>query len=163
LALGRQPPVSPAPPGQRRPGNLPGVVGLLRQPPRRLDARTSPVKSGIALNFSGFTRTIRPARNSERGTRSCSSVPHSEFRVPRWEGVLVGEVSSPPLGKLGGVKLVELTVHHVRIPLRKAVRHASYTRSDTDNLVVRCVLDDGTAGFGEGVPREYVTGETVES
>src|SRR5262249_37647591 len=114
-------------------------------------------------NFSGFTRTIRPARNSERGTRSCSSVPHSEFRVPRWEGVLVGEVSSPPLGKLGGVKLVELTVHHVRIPLRKAVRHASYTRSDPDTLVVRCVLDDGPAGFGEGVPREYVTGETVES
>jgi muconate cycloisomerase len=75
----------------------------------------------------------------------------------------VGEVSSPPLGKLGGVKLVELTVHHVRIPLRKAVRHASYTRSDTDNLVVRCVLDDGTAGSGEGVPREYVTGETVGS
>jgi muconate cycloisomerase len=75
----------------------------------------------------------------------------------------VADVSSPPLGKLGGVKLVELTVHHVRIPLRKAVRHASFTRSDTDNLVVRCVLDDGTVGFGEGVPREYVTGETVGS
>src|SRR5262249_2624351 len=27
----------------------------------------------------------------------------------------------------------------------------------------RCVLEDGTEGFGEGVPREYVTGETIET
>lgn len=30
-------------------------------------------------------------------------------------------------------------------------------------MVVRCVLEDGTEGFGEGVPREYVTGETIDS
>ena len=28
---------------------------------------------------------------------------------------------------------------------------------------MRCVLADGTEGWGEGVPREYVTGETAES
>ncbi|MFN4259025.1 MAG: enolase C-terminal domain-like protein, partial [Gemmataceae bacterium] len=61
-----------------------------------------------------------------------------------------------------GVKVVELTAFHVLIPLRKPFRHASHTRSSTDNIVVRCVLDDGTEGFGEGVPREYVTGETIE-
>jgi muconate cycloisomerase len=61
------------------------------------------------------------------------------------------------------VKPVEITAFHVRIPLRRAVRHASYTRSATDNLIVRCVLDDHTEGFGEGVPREYVTGETIDS
>lgn len=61
------------------------------------------------------------------------------------------------------MKVVELTAFHVRIPLRKPVRHASHTRSETDNLVVRCVLDDGTVGHGEGVPREYVTGETIDS
>src|SRR5262249_23252334 len=37
-----------------------------------------------------------------------------------------------------------------------------FTRAETDNLVVRCVLDDGTEGYGEGVPREYVTGETID-
>jgi muconate cycloisomerase len=36
-------------------------------------------------------------------------------------------------------------------------------RNSTDNLIVRCTLGDGTVGWGEGVPREYVTGETVES
>ena len=60
-------------------------------------------------------------------------------------------------------KIAEMTAFHVRIPLRKPIRHASHTRTDTDNLVVRCVLDDRTEGWGEGVPREYVTGETIDS
>jgi muconate cycloisomerase len=59
--------------------------------------------------------------------------------------------------------VVELTAYHVRIPLVRPVRHASHSRDATDNLVVRCVLDDRTEGFGEGVPREYVTGETIDS
>jgi len=61
------------------------------------------------------------------------------------------------------LKIVELTAYQVRIPLRKRIRHASNERSQTDNLVVRCVLDDGTVGYGEGVPRDYVTGETIDS
>jgi len=61
------------------------------------------------------------------------------------------------------LKLAELTAFHVRIALRKPVRHASHSRSETENLLVRCVLQDGTEGFGEGVPRAYVTGETIDS
>ncbi|MEI7683956.1 MAG: dipeptide epimerase [Planctomycetota bacterium] len=61
------------------------------------------------------------------------------------------------------MRVVELTAWHVRIPLRKAIRHASYTRTETDNVVIRARLADGTIGHGEGVPREYVTGETIES
>jgi muconate cycloisomerase len=61
------------------------------------------------------------------------------------------------------LKVVELHAISVRIPLRKPIRHASYTRASTDNVIVRCVLEDGTEGFGEGVPREYVTGETIDS
>jgi muconate cycloisomerase len=61
------------------------------------------------------------------------------------------------------MRVRELTAWQVRIPLTKPIQHASHTRSDTDNLIVRCVLGDGTEGFGEAVPREYVTGETVGS
>jgi muconate cycloisomerase len=43
------------------------------------------------------------------------------------------------------------------------VRHASHARTETDNILVRCVLADGKEGWGECVPREYVTGETAES
>ncbi len=61
------------------------------------------------------------------------------------------------------MRVVELTAFHVRIPLVRPFRHASYARTETENLVVRCVLEDGTTGYGEGVPREYVTGETAPS
>src|SRR5947209_12465304 len=61
------------------------------------------------------------------------------------------------------MKVVELTAIYVRIPLRRAVQHASHTRTETDNVVVRCVLDDRTEGYGEGLPRDYVTGETIDS
>lgn len=60
------------------------------------------------------------------------------------------------------MRIVELEARHVRIPLRRKVTHASHTRTDTDNVVVRCVLSDGTVGHGEGVPRDYVTGETID-
>jgi muconate cycloisomerase len=61
------------------------------------------------------------------------------------------------------LRVIELTAFHVRLALRRRIRHASHARTDTENLIVRCVLEDGTEGFGEGVPREYVTGETVET
>lgn len=61
------------------------------------------------------------------------------------------------------MRVVELEARHVRVPLRRPVKHASHTRRDTDNVVVRCKLSDGSVGYGEGVPRDYVTGETVDS
>ncbi|MFO0844367.1 MAG: hypothetical protein U0797_18555 [Gemmataceae bacterium] len=61
------------------------------------------------------------------------------------------------------MKIVELTAHHVRVRLRRPIRHASHVRGETDNVVVRCVLDGGSVGHGEGVPRDYVTGETIDS
>ncbi len=56
-----------------------------------------------------------------------------------------------------------LDLYHVAVPLRKAIRHASHERTVSDNLVVRVTLAGGAVGFGEGVPRPYVTGETVET
>ncbi|MCA9072737.1 MAG: dipeptide epimerase [Planctomycetaceae bacterium] len=61
------------------------------------------------------------------------------------------------------MRIAELTVFHVRIRLKKPIRHASQTRSDTDSIVARCVLDSGVVGWGEGLPREYVTGETIDT
>lgn len=61
------------------------------------------------------------------------------------------------------MKIVALDVRHVRIKLRRPIRHASYERTHSDNVIVSCTLSDGTIGFGEGVPRDYVTGETVDS
>ncbi|OAI55035.1 hypothetical protein AYO47_02620 [Planctomyces sp. SCGC AG-212-M04] len=61
------------------------------------------------------------------------------------------------------MRLVELTALHARIPLKRRIRHASHTRTENDSLLIIARLDDGTMGFGEGLPREYVTGETIET
>jgi muconate cycloisomerase len=55
-----------------------------------------------------------------------------------------------------------LTVYRVVLPLRKRIAHASAARDSSENIVVRCRLTDGSEGWGEGVPRPYVTGETPE-
>jgi L-alanine-DL-glutamate epimerase-like enolase superfamily enzyme len=59
--------------------------------------------------------------------------------------------------------IASLKLFHVAVPLKKVVKHASFERSVSENLVVRVTLADGQVGYGEGVPRSYVTGETVES
>jgi muconate cycloisomerase len=57
----------------------------------------------------------------------------------------------------------KLTLYKVAVPLKRVIRHASFERSGSENLVVKVTLGDGTIGYGEGVPRSYVTGETIES
>ncbi len=61
------------------------------------------------------------------------------------------------------MSLRKLELFHISIPLKTRVKHASHDRIESDNLAVRVTLDDGVEGYGEGVPRPYVTGETVES
>ena len=56
--------------------------------------------------------------------------------------------------------LRRLTAYTIRVPLKRAFRHASAERTESENVVVACELADGTIGWGEGVPRSYVTGET---
>ncbi|MFM7863398.1 MAG: enolase C-terminal domain-like protein [Planctomycetaceae bacterium] len=61
------------------------------------------------------------------------------------------------------MQIHRLTAFHVPIALRKPVRHASFTRADNDTLLLRCVLRDGSVGWGEGLPRTYVTGESIDT
>lgn len=60
------------------------------------------------------------------------------------------------------MRLASLTAYHARIPLKRPVKHASHARRENDTLLIRAELDDGTTGWGEGLPREYVTGETID-
>lgn len=59
--------------------------------------------------------------------------------------------------------IARVEIRHVRLNLKKKIKHASHARASSDSLVVAVCLDSGEIGFGEGVPREYVTGETLES
>jgi L-Ala-D/L-Glu epimerase len=61
------------------------------------------------------------------------------------------------------VTLASIKLFKIAVPLKKVVRHASFERSTSENLVVRVTLEGGVTGHGEGVPRSYVTGETIDS
>lgn len=56
----------------------------------------------------------------------------------------------------------EVEVMSAELPFRFAFGHALAKRRSSTNVYVKVTLSDGSIGFGEGVPREYVTGETVE-
>ncbi|MBL8815848.1 MAG: hypothetical protein JNL58_07435 [Planctomyces sp.] len=61
------------------------------------------------------------------------------------------------------MKIRSLTVFQIPVVLRKPVRHASHERSDNETFLVRCELSDGAVGWGEGLPRTYVTGDSTAS
>jgi muconate cycloisomerase len=67
-----------------------------------------------------------------------------------------------PTSEMLQTHVMQLRAYHVRIPLRTTIRHASHARTTSDNVIVECRLGDGTVGYGEGVPRDYVTGETID-
>jgi len=54
-----------------------------------------------------------------------------------------------------------LDVWTYEIPMRIRFEHARAGRDTSTGILVRLMLDDGTAGWGEGIPRDYVTGETL--
>lgn len=61
------------------------------------------------------------------------------------------------------MKIVSLTLHSLRIPFRVAFKHASAERRMTQSVLVTAQSEAGYTGYGEGCPRDYVTGETDAS
>lgn len=48
----------------------------------------------------------------------------------------------------------------VDLPFRRKFRHAAADRCTSESLFLKCTIDTGVSGFGECLPRAYVTGET---
>ncbi|HUX00009.1 MAG TPA: enolase C-terminal domain-like protein [Phycisphaerae bacterium] len=56
-----------------------------------------------------------------------------------------------------------LEVWAYEIPMRVRFEHAAAGRDTSTGILARLELADGSVGWGEGIPRSYVTGETVAS
>src|SRR5437016_5852586 len=69
--------------------------------------------------------------------------------------------STKPEARSMNISAIEILT--VNLPFRFAFKHSLASRSSSTNLIVRVKLSDGTAGYGESIPREYVSGETIES
>ena len=61
------------------------------------------------------------------------------------------------------MRLERLEAYTFPMPFKTVIRHASASRRQVENLIVVAHAQDGQTGFGEGCPREYVTGETMVS
>lgn len=56
-----------------------------------------------------------------------------------------------------------LSIEALKIPFKQAFVHASAVRAETESVLVTVTNANGMEGIGEGCPRRYVTGETVDS
>lgn len=75
----------------------------------------------------------------------------------------VPTVGRGPAPRASATELRRITLRRIEVPLKKEITHASHSRDRSENLVVEVELATGHIGYGEGVPRSYVTGETVET
>lgn len=56
-----------------------------------------------------------------------------------------------------------MTLYQLRIPFHQTFSHALHSQEESDAVIVKVTDLDGRSGFGESLPRSYVTGETTES
>jgi L-alanine-DL-glutamate epimerase-like enolase superfamily enzyme len=55
----------------------------------------------------------------------------------------------------------QVDIWHLRLTFLSPIKHSLATHQGTDNLVVKVSTDGPLPGYGEGVPRDFVTGETL--
>ncbi len=56
------------------------------------------------------------------------------------------------------IKAFELLA--IELPFKRVFKHAAAERTTSYSLMLKCILESGNIGFGECLPREYVTGES---
>ena len=61
------------------------------------------------------------------------------------------------------MRITRLEILETKIPFRFTFRHSLAARSEGHGILVRVTDDGGNVGYGECVPRSYVTGETPDS
>jgi muconate cycloisomerase len=60
-------------------------------------------------------------------------------------------------------KISQIEVFKTDLPFKRSFRHSLKTRHASDSVFVKVSLDNGICGFGESLPRSYVTGNTRDS
>lgn len=60
------------------------------------------------------------------------------------------------------MKVNRIAINSLKIPFSRNVRHRLHTRRETESIVLTIRDSEGMSGFGEGTPRNYVTGESLE-
>ena len=61
------------------------------------------------------------------------------------------------------MNIKSLNFKKLQIPFKTVFKHASADRSCTESVIAVAGSENGLTGYGEGCPRSYVTGESIES
>lgn len=61
------------------------------------------------------------------------------------------------------MRIRSIETFRVCLPFHFSFAHNLASRAESKNLIVKVTLEDGTTGYGEGIPRDYVTGEGLIS
>lgn len=62
----------------------------------------------------------------------------------------------------GPVEITGFELMAVDFPFRQAFVHAAKKRTGSETILLRCTTSTGGEGFGEALPRPYVTGESLD-
>jgi L-alanine-DL-glutamate epimerase-like enolase superfamily enzyme len=57
-------------------------------------------------------------------------------------------------------KIAGFTIFSLNLPFRIVFKHAAANRNSSDSIMLKCETESGATGFGECLPRIYVTGES---
>ena len=60
-------------------------------------------------------------------------------------------------------RIESVTIYQLHIPFHQVFRHALQSREESDAVIVKITDNTGLSGYGESLPRSYVTGETAET
>jgi muconate cycloisomerase len=61
------------------------------------------------------------------------------------------------------MKIIACRLRETHIPFKVSFKHALHTRREVQGIILEVELSDGQIGYGECLPRDYVTGETHQS
>jgi len=65
-------------------------------------------------------------------------------------------------GVVNVARISGFEVFAVDLPFKASFKHSAAERTTSSSVFLKCTTDSGDSGFGECLPREYVTGETQE-
>jgi len=68
-----------------------------------------------------------------------------------------------PVESKNAARIEAITIYKLKIPFHQAFHHATQSREESDAVIVRVKDTSGQIGYGEALPRPYVTGETTAS
>jgi len=61
------------------------------------------------------------------------------------------------------MKFADIEIFHIRIPFKRSYKHSLAEHRASDTVLVKVTTDSGKVGWGETIPRQYLTGETPAS